>query len=133
MFLPLTPRISTLNFMSFYKEELANTLSEQSFGIASYSLGESSSDQANASVELLEKVLVNINVSARGFQATSINPLLGSVSLPPADLKTQGQSFSSENSHLIHNTIHGLLIYKYLFSSRLFFIIRCNLDNLGRP
>lgn len=54
--------------MSFYKEELANTLSEQSFGIASYSLGESSSDQANASVELLEKVLVNISVSARGFQ-----------------------------------------------------------------
>ena len=54
--------------MSFYKEELVNALSEQSFGIASFSVGDSSSDQASASVVLLEKVKVDINVSARGFQ-----------------------------------------------------------------
>ncbi|KAH8114480.1 hypothetical protein DFH11DRAFT_1726955 [Phellopilus nigrolimitatus] len=56
---------------SFFQEELKRALDEQSFGIVEYSLfGQTSAYEANASVELLERVRVYVTLSIRGFQVT---------------------------------------------------------------
>ena len=53
---------------SFFKDEFERALSEQSFGISSYELSSSTSLDANATIELLEKTKVVINLSIRGYK-----------------------------------------------------------------
>ncbi|KAH8104724.1 hypothetical protein BXZ70DRAFT_922133 [Cristinia sonorae] len=53
---------------SFPRGELDSSLSEQSFGISSYEITESSGLEAVARVVLLDATVVFISLSARGYQ-----------------------------------------------------------------
>ncbi|KAI5118703.1 hypothetical protein M0805_003359 [Coniferiporia weirii] len=60
---------------SFFKDELARALSEQTFGIVGYSLGRSSAYEACATVVLLERIQLCISLTIRGYQVTSVSAL----------------------------------------------------------
>ncbi|THH04998.1 hypothetical protein EW145_g5125 [Phellinidium pouzarii] len=70
---------------SFFKEELARALAEQTFGIGGYTLGHSSVHEASASVQLLERVRLDINLSIRGFQVTGVSAHAGASAAIAAD------------------------------------------------
>ncbi|KLO14718.1 hypothetical protein SCHPADRAFT_903005 [Schizopora paradoxa] len=83
---------SSRNSPTFFRDELKRALEEQTFGIASYTLGHSTAFEASARVTLLEGVEVDIILSIRGFQAlhssssstsTSIGSTSSTVSVDP--------------------------------------------------
>jgi hypothetical protein len=58
---------------SFFSSELERALEEQSFGIAGFELVRSTSSlESSAFVTLLEGDVVNISLSARGYQVRRI-------------------------------------------------------------
>lgn len=61
---------SSRNSPTFFRDELKRALEEQTFGIASYTLGHSTAFEASARVALLEGVDVDIILSIRGFQVS---------------------------------------------------------------
>jgi len=69
------------NSPNFFRDELKRALGEQTFGIASYSLGHSTAFEASARVTLLEGVDIDIMLSIRGFQALHIIPSSPSTSI----------------------------------------------------
>jgi len=59
---------SDANVSSFYRNELSRALQEQQDAIASYRLLASSSTSATAEVELLEKRVMTLSLSLRGYR-----------------------------------------------------------------
>ena len=55
---------------SFFATELKQALSEQSFGIAGYKLGNSSSHEAQALVDLLEGPRLDVRLHVQGFEVS---------------------------------------------------------------
>ncbi|KAL5520075.1 hypothetical protein ACEPAG_1735 [Sanghuangporus baumii] len=55
---------------SFFRTELEHALSEQSFGIAGYSIQSATAHDASATVTLLERVQIIITLTIRGYQVT---------------------------------------------------------------
>lgn len=53
---------------SFFKDEFERALSEQAFGISKYEITSSSALDASATIELLEKSKLEVNLSIRGYQ-----------------------------------------------------------------
>ena len=54
----------------FFASELKQVLSEQSFGIMSYRLGPTSSHEAQASIDLLEGIRLDVRLNIRGFEVS---------------------------------------------------------------
>ena len=57
---------------SFYKTELEQALSEQTFGIRGYNLGMFTAYDARATVDLLERVQIDVILTIRGFRVRPV-------------------------------------------------------------
>ncbi|KAL5482681.1 hypothetical protein ACEPAI_9275 [Sanghuangporus weigelae] len=68
--MPSTSASPSSGSSSFFRTELEHALSEQSFGIAGYSMQSATSHDASAAVTLLERVQIIITLTIRGYQAT---------------------------------------------------------------
>lgn len=56
----------------FFASELKQALSEQSFGISGYRLGSSSLNEAQAFVDLLEGVRLDVRLNIQGFHVCGV-------------------------------------------------------------